>query len=85
MGGLAGIGTLYSFSLVKHVHHPGFADEVPCDVAFFDLDEGVRATTDVATEVVGIAHQDLRVGQRLQASFERVAEGVFLPRFRPVT
>jgi hypothetical protein len=76
----AGLGTLYSFSLVHQVYHPGFAEEVPYNVAFVDLDEGVRVTTNV----VGVAHQDLRVGLRLQAVFEPIAEGIFLPRFRSV-
>ena len=75
----SGRATLYSFALVHQVYHPGFADEIPYNVAFVDLDEGVRMTTNV----VGVENEDLRVGMKLVATFEQVGEGLVIPKFKP--
>ena len=57
----SGNGTVYSFARVHQVFHPGFAGEVPYNVAMIDLDEGVR----VIANVVGIADDELAIGQRV--------------------
>jgi len=75
----SGRATLYSFALVHQVYHPGFADDVPYNVAFVDLDEGVRMTTNV----VGVENDELRVGMKLIATFEHVGEGQVIPKFKP--
>jgi len=75
----SGRGTLYSFALVHQVYHPGFADEIPYNVVFVDLDEGVRMTSNV----VGIANEDLHAGIKLVATFEHVGDGLVIPKFTP--
>ena len=50
-----GTGTLYSYTLVHQVFHPGFASEVPYNVAMVDLDEGVR----MVTNIVGVPDEEL--------------------------
>jgi len=75
----SGRGTLYSFALVHQVYHPGFADEVPYNVVFVDLDEGVRMTSNV----VGMANEDLRAGLKLVATFDHVGDGHVIPKFQP--
>ena len=74
-----GTGTLYSFTLVHQVFHPGFANEVPYNVAMVDLDEGVR----MITNIVGVPDDELRVGLPLVVTFERISDELALPKFRP--
>jgi uncharacterized OB-fold protein len=75
----AGTGTVYSFTMVHQVFDPGFAGEVPYNVAFVDLTEGVR----VITNIVGIADDELRIGLPVVATFEPISDEFALPKFRP--
>src|SRR5436305_14593798 len=43
----SGKGTLYSFVLMHQVYHPGFAAEVPYNIAEIDLVEGVGIISNV--------------------------------------
>ncbi len=76
--GASGLGTLYSYVVVHQLVDPGLADEIPYNVALVDLDEGVR----VVSNVVGLADEDLRIGQRLTVTFEPSGDTV-IPKFRP--
>src|SRR5215211_3389341 len=76
----SGRGTLYSYTLVHQVFHPGFATEIPYNVAQVDLDEGVR----IITSIVDLPDDALRIGIPLAVTFERITDEVALPRFRPV-
>ena len=58
--------------------HPGFNGEMPYNLALVDLDEGVR----VIANVVGIADDELAIGQRVAVIFDQITEDVALPRFR---
>lgn len=74
---VSGSGTLYSFVVAHHPPIPPF--RYPHAVALVELAEGVR----LVSEVVGIAHGDLRIGMPLRAEFAEVEEGFWLHRFRP--
>ena len=76
----SGDGTLYSFTLVHQLVHPGFAGEVPYNVAMVDLDEGVR----IHSTVVGVANEDLRIGMRLHVAFVPATDDISVPVFQPV-
>jgi len=75
----SGKGTLYSFVLMHQVYHPGFASEVPYNIAEVDLEEGLR----MMSNVVGCSNADLHIGMPLEVTFEDVTEAVTLPKFRP--
>ena len=75
----SGKGTLYTFALMHQVLHPGFASEVPYNVAEVDLEEGVRMTS----TIVGRPNDNLRIGMPLEVTFEDVTDQVSLPRFKP--
>ena len=64
---------------MHQVFHPGFADEMPYNVAMVDLDEGVR----MITNIVGLPDDELRVGLPLVVTFERISDELALPKFRP--
>jgi uncharacterized OB-fold protein len=75
----SGRATLHSWVLFHQVYHPAFADRVPYNVAVVELAEGPRITTNI----VGCANADLHAGMPLEVTFETVADGVALPKFRP--
>ncbi len=64
----AGLGTVYTFSIVRQSYHPFFRNQVPYAVAYIDLDEGPR----FLTNVVGVANpdEDVFVGQRVKLVWE---------------
>jgi uncharacterized protein len=76
----SGRGTLYSFTLVHQLYHPGFATEIPYNVAQVDLDEGVR----IITSIVDVDNDELRIGTPLTVTFEPITDQVALPKFRPL-
>ncbi len=65
--------------LMHQVLHPGFASEVPYNVAEVDLEEGVRVTS----TIVGSPNDNLRIGMPLEVTFEAITDEVSLPKFKP--
>jgi hypothetical protein len=76
----SGKGTLYTFSLMHQIIHPGFASAVPYNVVEVDLEEGPRVTS----TIVGCSNADLRIGMPLEVTFEDLTDEVSLPKFQPV-
>jgi uncharacterized OB-fold protein len=76
----AGTGTVYSFTVVRRPMMPAFREAAPYVYALVDLDEGVR----MITNVVGVAVDDVRIGQRVRVVFEAAEDGTMLPLFTPV-
>jgi len=75
----SGKGTLYSFALVHQVYHPGFATEVPYNIAQVNLEEGLR----IITNVVGCPNAELQIGMPLEVTFEDITDEISLPKFKP--
>jgi hypothetical protein len=76
----SGRGTLYTFSLVHQVAHPGFASEVPYTLAEIDLQEGLR----IISTVVDCPPARLSIGMPLEVTFTDISDEISLPIFRPV-
>jgi uncharacterized OB-fold protein len=76
----SGRATLYTWSVVHQNDLPPFRDKLPYVAAVVDLDEGPR----MMTNVVGTDPEALRVGMRLEVTFEELADGFHIPVFRPV-
>ena len=76
----SGRGTLYSFTLVHQLVHPGFKGETPYNLAQVDLDEGVR----IFTAIVGVPNDELAVGMRVEVVFIAASDRVAVPMFRPL-
>ncbi len=74
----SGRGSLYTYTIMHQVMHPGFASAAPYNIAQVDLDEGVRITSNI----VGVDNAALRIGMKLEAVFEEVGEDLRLPKFR---
>ncbi len=75
----SGKATLYTFALMHQVYHPGFATEIPYNVAEVDLEEGPR----IISTIVGCPNANLRIGMSLEVTFEDITDVVSLPKFRP--
>lgn len=76
---VSGRGTLHTFGVMHQRYHPGFDAEIPYNIAVVELEEGPR----LQSNIVGCPTDQLRVGMALVATFERVGEGIFLPKFTP--
>lgn len=77
---LSGRGTVWSFILMHQLYYQGFADEIPYPIAVIELEQGLR----VLTNLVDIAHEDIRIGMPVEVVFDDVTPEVTLPKFRPV-
>ncbi len=69
-----GTGTLYSYSVMRRA-------AVPYAIAYVTLDEGVT----MMTNVVGVAFDALRIGQRMRVVFTPTDGGPPVPTFTPAS
>lgn len=76
---VSGRGEVFSFNVMHQVYHPGFAAEVPYAVVIVQLAEGPR----MVSNLVGVAPEQIRIGQPVRVVFEDVSETVTLPKFAP--
>jgi uncharacterized protein len=77
----SGLATLYSFTLVHQVVHPGFKSEMPYNLALVDLDEGVR----IHTSIFGAPNEELRIGMPLSVVFVPASDQIAVPMFQPLS
>ena len=77
---VSGKGNIYSFCIVHHVFHPGFAADVPYSLALVELDEqpGLR----MIANIVDCENEALFVGMPVEVTFEE-RDGHTLPQFKP--
>ncbi|SRR5581483_9934558 len=76
---VSGRGRVYTFTVVRRSSDPFFAPRVPYVVAMVELAEGPR----VMTNVVGCDPGSVRIGMPVTVTFERLADDVHVPLFRP--
>ena len=74
-----GKGTIYTYT-VAHQAYGAFASDAPFVIALVELAEGVR----MMTRIVDAPREHVKIGARVQVSFETSAEGIKLPYFRLV-
>ncbi len=77
----SGKATLFTFAIVHAPPHPGFAGDTPYITAIVELEDGVK----MPSQVIGIEPEpgNLRIGMELEVVFEKVADTISLPKFRP--
>jgi uncharacterized OB-fold protein len=76
---VSGKGRLWSWIVMHQQYYAAFADELPCLVAFVELDEGPFMMSTISGDTSGIACDD-----RVEAEFHEVAPGRFAHKFRVV-
>ncbi len=77
----SGRGKMYSFVVMHQNLHPGFAQDIPYNVALVDLAEGPR----ILSNVVGCSNEELAVNMRVEAVFDDVTDNATLLRFQPAS
>ena len=75
-----GLGTLYSFTIIRQVAHMSFAPDVPYVYAIIDLDDGAR----MISNIVNIDPMEIEIGMRVQVTFDDVTPEISIPKFEPV-
>jgi uncharacterized OB-fold protein len=73
----AGLGTLYSWTVVHRPVTPAFS--APYAPAIVDLDEGYQ----MMTNLIGLAPDAITPGLAVEAEFHEAGGGLWLPYFRP--
>ncbi len=72
----SGRGTITTFTVVHRA--PTSDHQPPYIVAIIDLDEDWY----MMSNIIGCAHESVRIGQRVAVDFHRRADGIVLPVFR---
>jgi uncharacterized protein len=77
----AGIGELYTWTVVHRAVHPATESAVPYNTAVVRLLDCGGAM--ITSNIVGIENDELVAGMRVHVQWDDVAEGIALPRFAP--
>ncbi|MBI4529713.1 MAG: OB-fold domain-containing protein [Deltaproteobacteria bacterium] len=81
---LSGHGKVFAFTVIREVVGRalrGFARDIPYVTAWIDLDEGPR----FCSNVVECSADQVAIGMDVEVVFEEARQGVFLPKFRPLS
>src|SRR3989338_6804591 len=76
---LSGKGKVWSWVQFHQQYHVGWADEIPYNVAYVLLDEGIG----LITNLVHVAPEDILIDMPVQIYYDDVTEEVTLPKFEP--
>ena len=80
---MSGKGEVYSFTVIRQIVGRGssqaFQKDIPYVVAWVDLDEGPRLTTNI----VGCPVENVELGMKVSVVFEQAAPEVWMPKFQP--
>ncbi|MBM4405486.1 MAG: hypothetical protein FJ039_04780 [Chloroflexi bacterium] len=74
-----GRGKLHTYTILHRTLHPGFETDIPYNVAVVETEEGPF----VFSNIVGCRNEDLRIGMSLEVTFDDVAPGLSIPKFKP--
>ena len=74
----SGRGTVFSYTVVHRAPDPAFRADVPYVIAVVELEEGAR----LMSNVIGCPPAEVRIGMKVSAVYETVAENVGVPKFR---
>jgi len=76
---VCGLGTVYTYTVVRHATHAALAGHLPYVIAIVELAEGPR----IVTGITGCDPGDVRAGMEVRVRFEAVSDQVALPYFEP--
>lgn len=74
-----GVGSVYSFSVVRTDAHPALGSQAPYVVALVALEDGPT----LFSRVVDCDPAEVRVGQSVRVAFRELVEGQLYPVFAP--
>jgi uncharacterized OB-fold protein len=76
---LSGRGEVFSYVVFYQLYNKAFADDVPYNVAMIQLEEGPR----MFSNIVGVDNDAVKVGDKVEVTFEKATDEVSIPKFRP--
>ncbi len=76
----AGAGAVHSYTIVNRAPTPAFRQDVPYVIVLVDFDEGFRMMMNLRD----CPAENLRIGLRVSAFFEPLADGGALAQVRPM-
>lgn len=76
----SGRGKVYTFTVTFQNQAPGFRDQLPYVLAYVELDEGPR----LLTNIVDCDPGSVEIGMAVQVAFDKLEEGIALPKFKPL-
>jgi uncharacterized OB-fold protein len=76
----SGRGRIYSYTVIHYSTIAPFREMLPYIVAWIDLEENVRVTSNIVECTPDLVH----VGMPVEVVYERVTDEVTLPKFRPL-
>ena len=74
---VSGKGKIWSWCVFHRAYFKGFEPEVPYAVALVELDEGPK----MYSNLVGIPREQIKIGMRVRAVFDKVTDDVTLVKF----
>ena len=75
---LSGRGEVFSYVVFYQLYNKAFADDVPYNVAMIQLEEGPR----MFSNIVGVDNDAVKVGDKVEVTFEKATGEVTIPKFR---
>ncbi|HEX5368714.1 MAG TPA: OB-fold domain-containing protein [Dehalococcoidia bacterium] len=76
---VSGLGKVWTYTVMHQKSVAGFEESVPYVTALVELDE--QPLLLLTTNLPGIEASDVRIGTRVQVSFQRLGDGIALPQF----
>lgn len=80
---LAGTGTIYSYTVVRHPLAPHLAEAVPYVSAVIELDGTQGAGARLMANVIDCDPETVAIGDTVRVAFDQLSATLALPRFRP--
>ena len=76
---MSGMGKVWSFTIFHQLYFKSFAQELPYNVAFVELQEGPK----LMSNIVGCSNEEIRCDMPVQVTFNDVTDDITLPKFTP--
>jgi uncharacterized protein len=81
---LPGTATIYSFTVVRHPLHPDLWPICPYVSGVVELDGTQGAGARMLVNIIDCDPETVRIGDKVEITFEHVNDEMSTPRFRPV-
>jgi uncharacterized OB-fold protein len=78
---ISGKGEVHSYTTVHRPSNPDWDDAVPYNISAIALDEGPH----MLSNVVGCRPQEVKIGMKVEVTFDDVTGDITLPKFKPAT
>lgn len=76
-----GKGKVYTFAVYHQAYHKAFENDLPYVTAIVELEEGPH----MLTNIVGCGPDRVKCDMPVEVTWEDIAEGFSLPRFKPLS